>query len=242
MNNTASIKSEMNSRRDNIIAFPNINSNKKNHKNKINHYNGTVQPIKDKEDIERAKEYFLNSNNFRYTGLNIRNYCLFVLGLNTGRRIGDILSLRFIDILDRSNNTINEKITIIKEQKTKKKATFYLADEVKDAINKYIDFLKSNNEFNINNYIFKTRESECMTRNQAWKIWHDMGETLGLERIGTHSGRKTKGYQYMQDHKGDYYALARVSKAYGHSKQEITLDYLGLDNTEMRDFYLGHVL
>lgn len=205
-----------------------------------------VQPIKDKEDIERAKVYFYN-NIGRYTNsnLNLRNYCMFIMGINVGRRIGDLLALRICDVMNQ-DKTIKDKVTIIREQKTKKKATFYFAPEVKDAIREYIS---SRSGYKMTDYLFSSRKrndvtGECkpISRGQAWQIWHDMGESLGIERMGTHSGRKTKGYQYMVEHKGDYYALAKVSKAYGHSKQEITLDYLGMDDDEMKDFYVGNVL
>ncbi len=46
-----------------------------------------VQPIRDPEQIQQIKEY-LNEN-------NERNYILFVMGINTGLRISDILKLKF---------------------------------------------------------------------------------------------------------------------------------------------------
>lgn len=224
---------------NNIIQFPITKKIKTKTKPNMDSDHIPVQPIKDKQDIQRAKEYFLNPSNFRYSGLNIRNYCLFILGLNTGRRIGDILNLRICDIMD-TNRSIKDKIIIYKEEKTGHKSTVFISTEVKEAISSYINSL--DNDYNMSDFLFKTRQSDCMTTAMAWKIWNDMGKKLDIPHMGTHSGRKSKGYHYMEDHKGDYYALAKVSKAYGHSKQEITLDYLGMDDEEMKDFYLGNVL
>jgi integrase len=255
MNNTAIINTRTEKEtKSNVISIfgcsNDVVSKKKNFNVPQYKGNGTVLPIKDKQDILRAKEYFLDEGNFRYDYQSYRNYCLFVLGINIARRIGDMINLKICDVIENYNSedftfTVKDKITIEHEEKTGKKATLYLSEEVKDAIRYYVGYLinKSNKtSFDTTGYLFSTRQSAQMTRNQAWKIMKDMGDELGIEHMGTHSMRKTKGYQYMMDNKGDYYALARLSKAYGHSKQEITLDYCGLDDEEMKDLYLGHVL
>ena len=51
----------------------------------------TVQPIKDKEKIEAMKKILRAST--------LRNELLFVLGINTGLRISDILALKVGDVL-----------------------------------------------------------------------------------------------------------------------------------------------
>lgn len=45
-----------------------------------------VQPIRDPEKIQQIKEYLKEKNE--------RNYILFVMGINTGLRISDILKLK----------------------------------------------------------------------------------------------------------------------------------------------------
>ena len=45
---------------------------------------GTTQPIKNKHDIQRLKEYFLRKG-------ELRNYTMVTLALNTSLRIGDLL-------------------------------------------------------------------------------------------------------------------------------------------------------
>ena len=53
----------------------------------------TVQPIKDKEKIDAMKKILRAST--------IRNELLFVLGINTGLRICDLLALRVVDVLPK---------------------------------------------------------------------------------------------------------------------------------------------
>ena len=49
-----------------------------------------VEPLRDKDDIQSMKDY-LSSWNEKY-------YMLFLLGINTGFRVGDILKLKVKDV------------------------------------------------------------------------------------------------------------------------------------------------
>lgn len=49
-----------------------------------------VQPIRDTEQIQQIKDYLKEKNE--------RNYILFVMGINTGLRISDILKLKVGDL------------------------------------------------------------------------------------------------------------------------------------------------
>jgi len=223
---------------NNIIQFPVQSINKtipkpkttttKSYKN-----NGTVQPIKSIADIERAKEYFHN-NPSRYSDTNIRNYTLFVLGINIGRRISDILDLKIEDIIDNKGK-IKDSIRL-QESKTDKYVTVYLDTNVKSALKEY---LSTQENYNTSDYLFKTRQSECMTRTQAWRIISDMGKELELGNLGTHSMRKTFGYQIMQANKNDPYILATVSEMFNHSSEKITRRYIGLDDEVKKDIYMN---
>ncbi len=59
-----------------------------------------VQPIRDPEKIQKIKEYLKENNE--------RNYILFVMGINTGLRISDILKLKIGD-LKGSHISMREK-------------------------------------------------------------------------------------------------------------------------------------
>ena len=52
---------------------------------------GTTQPIKNKNDINRLKDYFLQKG-------ELRNYTMITLALNTSLRIGDLLQLKWEDV------------------------------------------------------------------------------------------------------------------------------------------------
>jgi len=70
-----------------------------------------VEPIRDREKIEEVKMELLKSN--------YRNYLLFVVGINTGLRIGDMLKLKVKDVRNQTH-------IILKEEKTNKSKKFSL--------------------------------------------------------------------------------------------------------------------
>lgn len=57
---------------------------------------------------------------------------LFVIGINTGLRISDILKLKVEDVRDKSH-------IVIKETKTGKEKRFLINSRLRDYIDKYID-------------------------------------------------------------------------------------------------------
>jgi len=59
-----------------------------------------VVPIRDKSLIEEIKTELLKDN--------YRNYLLFVLGINTGLRIGDILKLKVQDVRNKTHIILKE--------------------------------------------------------------------------------------------------------------------------------------
>ena len=71
-----------------------------------------VNPIKNLKDIEKIKRYLLKMD-------NKRNYCLFVVGINVGLRISDLLSLKLNDVFNFKEWTAKDEF-VIKEQKTDK--------------------------------------------------------------------------------------------------------------------------
>ncbi len=69
----------------------------------------TTEPIRDKQKLLDFKNYYLNEK------LNLRNYTIIILGLNTALRISDILNLTYDEVY--LDSRVQEHITI-REQKT----------------------------------------------------------------------------------------------------------------------------
>ena len=89
-----------------------------------------VQPITDLKDIKRIK---------RLLSSNPRNMLLFIMGINAGLRVQDILALRVSDV---ENAVVGDRITVL-EKKTKKEK---LEDSVKIAKSNLDDVKKVSDE------------------------------------------------------------------------------------------------
>lgn len=74
-----------------------------------------VDPIRDKDDIQAMKEYLREWNE--------RNYLLFLFGINSGLRVGDILRIRVKDV--------QGWYIKIKEQKTGKRKQLKMTKTLK---------------------------------------------------------------------------------------------------------------
>jgi integrase len=76
-----------------------------------------VQPIRDKKILDTMKKILRASN--------LRDYNLFILGINSGLRISDLLNLKVSDVCDEKGK-IKDRIAI-REKKTNKLKDFPLA-------------------------------------------------------------------------------------------------------------------
>ena len=165
-----------------------------------------VQPIRQMEVIESMKRELLNNG--------YRDYVLFVLGINTGLRISDILTLKVSDV--KGNN-----ITI-KELKTSKVKRFKLSSNLKQELERYTS------NMNDDSYLFRSQkgDNKPITRVQAYRILTKAAEIVGINgEIGTHTLRKTFGYHFYQKTKD----VALLQELFNHSAPSVTLRYIGIN-------------
>ena len=179
----------------------------------------TMQPIRNKKDIEKIKNYYLQRKEYMY-------YAIFVVGINIPIRISDLLDLKWGDIWDDSMNEFREHLAIV-EMKTGKKNFLYINDNAKKALALY---KKSVQSFSIDNYVFiKGRISnDHISRISVYKSLNKAGEKIGISNFGAHSLRKTFGYHAWKNN----ISPALIMKIYNHSSMSITQRYLGIEQDE----------
>jgi integrase len=171
-----------------------------------------VEPIRDKELIQDIKGYLKHKNR--------RNYILFLLGINTGMAIADLLKLKVRDVEGWH--------IVYKRQKTLKKRRpaqrIKLSNAVKKELREYTKD-KPKDEF-----LFKSRngKNKPITRAMAYVILREAAEEFGLEAIGTHSMRKTWGYFYYKN----FNDVADLQGQMGHADPSYTLRYIGISQDE----------
>lgn len=168
-----------------------------------------VQPIRDKEKIEEIKRILRHES--------YRNYFLFVMGINTGLRISDLLSLRVKDVRNKTH-------IVIREKKTGNIRRFLINNALRQEIDEYTQGM------NDDDYLFKSeRGNKPIQRVQAYKIINRAAKKVGLEEIGTHTMRKTFGYHFYQRTKD----VAMLQEIFNHSAPSITLRYIGITQDEI---------
>jgi len=174
----------------------------------------TVEPIKNKKKIQEIQKYL--------KAKNLRDYLLFVIGTNTGRRISDILKLQVKDVMDDQGNI--KEFWLLTEQKTKKQARIKLNSKVRQAIKEYIATLA---DYNMDTYLFASRKGgKPITRQHAWLILKDAADATGLDVIvGTHTLRKTWGYHAYE---ASEHNIGLIMDALNHSTPKHTLRYIGI--------------
>ena len=166
-----------------------------------------VQPIRDKEKIYQIKNILKKQS--------YRNYFLFVLGINSGLRISDMLPLKVQDIKDKTH-------IIIKEKKTGKIKRFKINSSLHGEITEYIYGM---NDYD---YLFPSKKSkgkEPIKRVQAYCILNSAARKIGLTEIGTHTLRKTFGYHFYKETKD----VALLQNIFNHSAPSVTLRYIGIN-------------
>jgi len=178
-----------------------------------------VEPIRDKRKIAEFKNILRQQS--------YRNYILFVLGINTGLRISDMLKLKVEDVRNKSH-------IVIREQKTSKNKRFLINSNLRQELEDYCQDMRGEE------HLFQSRigTNKPISRFQAYRIFSETGRKAGLDNIGCHSTRKTFGYHHYQKNKD----VALLQKLFNHSSPSITLDYIGITqdimDSSIEDFTL----
>lgn len=169
-----------------------------------------VQPIREKEKIEEVKQ-ILKRQSFR-------DLFMFIMGVNTGLRISDLLPLQVKHVRNKTH-------IIQKEQKTGKEKRFKINSDLQAFIEDYTKGLSDDN------YLFASQKTnKPITRIQAYRILNTAAKGAGLDEIGTHTLRKTFGYHFYQKTKD----VALLQQLFNHSAPSITMRYIGI-NQDMMD-------
>lgn len=181
------------------------------------------------EMIQQIKDYLLfHSGKYGY-----RNYIIFLLGINLGRRCEDLLALRVSDVYQ--NEKVVDRITQVVEKKTGKRITLYLAEGVRKELEQYV--LSGMLHHYPNSYLFpsqKTKSAGHLSTKSYWRIMNNVEKDLQLNcHISTHAMRKTFAWTIYQDarkHRDEMCEepIEVVRDALGHTSLEITRRYLGL--------------
>lgn len=170
---------------------------------------------------------------------SMRNYTIFVLGINVGLRACDLLNLQVQDVFDESGN-VREDLRV-NEQKTSKDRVLYLNDSASATLQEYHQYQKEHGNFNLpDEYLFQSRKGTnqpitVRSLNRLVKTWCDNAHMKG--NYGTHSLRKTFGYFLYTNNSANPYVLPYLQRIFRHSSQLVTLRYIGIEEKEIYEMY-----
>lgn len=158
-------------------------------------------PIKSREDIERIKQRYRENNNYR-------DLLVFLLSINTGAKLVELLKLTVADI--------------------KKGKPFISKNANSSSVNKEIKSLIEalTNGRKDNEPLFKTINGKFLDRIQVYRNFKEICMDLNLgEKYSATSWRKTFGYHYYKQY-GD---LTFLQWKFNQGKVEETLKYIDVN-------------
>lgn len=168
-----------------------------------------VSPIKDSNVVKLVKQELKKNR--------IRDYVLFTLGTATGLRAGDLVRLKVQDV-QGTHLTLTES-------KTGKYKSVKLSKEARSAIKELTAGM------NPNSWLFLSRQGgNHITVKRVGQIIKEVMTKLNIAgNYASHTIRKTFAYMLYRATGND---ISKVMNALNHSKQDITLRYLGLDQEQ----------
>ncbi len=177
-----------------------------------------VEPIRNKQDLKRIEKILLKQS--------FRDLLFFLIGVNCGLRISDILNLDVGDVKNKTHINITEK-------KTKKYKRFPLNKKLKPMLDEFT-LGRSKEE-----PLFLTKNNNRLERTQCYRILNAVCKKVGIDyKVGTHTLRKTFGYHHYQKFKD----VAILQKIFNHSSPEVTLRYIGIDQDMIDESFYNFIL
>jgi integrase len=124
----------------------------------------------------------------------VRDRALFILGVNSGFRISELLSLRVHDVLQYGR--VGDRVTVHRRHMKRKieGRTVLLNQDAKAALASWLLVLQAGGEVDPHAYVFRSQKggNRPISRRQAWEVLHEAAVTNELSgQLGTHCMRKT---------------------------------------------------
>ncbi|MDT0499192.1 tyrosine-type recombinase/integrase [Algiphilus sp. W345] len=183
-----------------------------------------VEPIRDLAAIARIKENLLAAGQYR-------NYCLFVLGINTAWRASELLSIhvgqvRHLDVGDA---------LVLKQCKTGRYRRTPVNEVALDALKLWLAHHPRGEDTSALLFPSDRRgrlgvPALC----NLVKLWCRRGGAWG--RFGSHTLRKTWGYHQRVSFAAP---LTLISRALGHVSERQTLAYVGIQPPEVSALFMA---
>ena len=159
-------------------------------------------------------------------------FCLLIsIGVFTGLRISDLLTLTYSDLLN------NETFTL-KEMKTKKQRSIKVNKDLKEIVSRIVS---KSNITNLNQLIFINKYgTKSIDKSYVNVKLKELVKKYRIKldgNVSTHTFRKTLGRRVMEVNNYSNESLVLLMELFGHSSMSITKRYLGIREQEIHNVY-----
>lgn len=163
----------------------------------------------------------------------IKDRLLILVGCYFGLRIGDLLSIRWMDVMDKQE-------FIVRESKSKKFRTITINDKVKEALEHARGELTAQGRYRKERVLFANRWGDPMTISYINKRLKFLFAryNVKVQNASSHTLRKTFGKRVYEMDGQSERSLIYLSEIFGHSSTSITRRYIGITQEQIADVYL----
>jgi integrase len=159
-------------------------------------------------------------------------FCLLIsIGVFTGLRISDLLTLTYSDLLN------NETFTL-REMKTKKQRSIKVNKDLKEIVSRIVS---KSNITNLNQLIFINKYgTKSIDKSYVNVKLKELVKKYRVKldgNVSTHTFRKTLGRRVMEVNNYSNESLVLLMELFGHSSMSITKRYLGIREQEIHNVY-----
>jgi len=183
-----------------------------------------VDPFTSLKDIKNIKKLLRDKP---------RDLLLFTMGVNSGMRVQDLLSLRVEDVKDKK---VGERISV-REKKTGKENVIVINKEIADCFKVYLKEIEPEDE----HFVFRSRKGANypISTYRVTGLVKSWAAAMNIKgNHGAHTLRKT--FCYIQRvHFGVPWEV--LSKRLNHSSPSITRRYLGIQAEEVEEILMNNI-
>jgi integrase len=159
-------------------------------------------------------------------------FCLLIsIGVFTGLRISDLLTLTYSDLLKNETFTLREK-------KTQKQRSIKVNKDLKDIVSRIVSKAKITD---LNQLIFLNKYgSKSIDKSYVNVKLKELIKKYRIKldgNVSTHTFRKTLGRRVMEVNNYSNESLVLLMDLFGHSSMSITKRYLGIREQEIHNVY-----
>jgi integrase len=159
-------------------------------------------------------------------------FCLLIsIGVFTGLRISDLLTLTYSDLLKNETFTLREK-------KTQKQRSIKVNKDLKEIVSRIVSKAKITD---LNQLIFLNKYgSKSIDKSYVNVKLKELIKKYRIKldgNVSTHTFRKTLGRRVMEVNNYSNESLVLLMDLFGHSSMSITKRYLGIREQEIHNVY-----